>query len=735
MQVSKNLDIGRNPEGGRTPDAEKDAVLIEGQLDLSGTSVGGFASLRNLTVIGPLHNEHMPDNAILGESLTAGLDLDFVDCTVVGGAALTQAHVGGTCHVKRSVFIAHDLATSPQQTGKGEEQKNDTRWRRHAPGFDLTSVDDGEIALSFLRSTFGRSLKIRESTALYGVLGMRAATIGNDLELWLWSLAQPGEANTSTDGSASPQIKTVLDALREHLHATFKVEPPEFHPPQTIALPSMMEARRAWVSGTIFLGHSADPDDTAARKPPADPTQSNEPAPDPQSQPWFQKCRSPSDDHQNTKRDDHQNTKRLLDRDDGGFMDLSFLSVGTLRDSEESWPAPGRLDLNGFSYDRIDAVAGVPIKPSKRIEWFDRVYRTPFDGKQNGYSPALLYDQLFTVYMRLGLPDYAEDVDVTKRRRITLYGKDGLLPSGNQYTLFRKAFIFIGGMLWHLGYGVMTYYGYRPLRAAFVLIVWFLLGWMVFDSAEHATAFEHNADTPPPMEAAPQTGTPLNTPSRHQTGTQVPTEENTETDQVRIGKYPYTITRSCVIPAQEEYYTNYMVRTRHDFLIGANDRVLNDQEHLSLKGYPGSNSFLHTVDSLVPFDLYVDKYWMLSDAGNCRSAVLKIPNPAYWAPYGLRSILKYSPSIPIQMLPVHLSTQDTATPRGEHWSIRYALEAPFWYTYPIGISFRALQVIFVFVGYILVAILATAAAGLLRPRVEPPQVPSRHGGGASFGPQ
>ncbi len=47
-------------------------------------------------------------------------------------------------------------------------------------------------------------------------------------------------------------------------------------------------------------------------------------------------------------------------------LDLNDASVGSLADDQSSWPKPGQLDLDGFSYDRI---SGGPIDAKSRLAW------------------------------------------------------------------------------------------------------------------------------------------------------------------------------------------------------------------------------------------------------------------------------------------------------------------------------------------------------------------------------
>jgi hypothetical protein len=130
-------------------------------------------------------------------------------------------------------------------------------------------------------------------------------------------------------------------------------------------------------------------------------------------------------------------------------MSLSLIgaSVGSLADDVNSWPAPGNLELDGFTYRRISGNS--PRDAKSRLDWL---------GRQATFS-SQPYQQLANVLRDSGDGDSAKEVlvEMESRRRSTDHWSE---KPGDWI------FSWIG-------------YGYHPMRAAYGLAGLFLLGWLI----------------------------------------------------------------------------------------------------------------------------------------------------------------------------------------------------------------------------------------------------------------
>jgi len=128
-----------------------------------------------------------------------------------------------------------------------------------------------------------------------------------------------------------------------------------------------------------------------------------------------------------------------------GAVDLTNAQVGTLYDSQATWPDV--LHLRGFAYDRLEN----DVSASTRLRWLTR--------DPEGYTPQL-YDQLATAYRRAGNEQAARKIAVAKQWRR------------------RRAFNPLS-WLWYATVG----YGYRPWLAGAWLAALIALGTWVFSRA------------------------------------------------------------------------------------------------------------------------------------------------------------------------------------------------------------------------------------------------------------
>ena len=132
-------------------------------------------------------------------------------------------------------------------------------------------------------------------------------------------------------------------------------------------------------------------------------------------------------------------------------LDLMNAKVGALADAPQSWPSPGHLHLDGFSYARI--LGGAPRDVESRLDWLARM--KPAVRQPYRHLAKLLRD----------------DGDDGGARKVLFHMEHRNQTEGKRGWLLR----IWGGMLrWTVGYG------YHPGRALFWLVVLILLGWPLF---------------------------------------------------------------------------------------------------------------------------------------------------------------------------------------------------------------------------------------------------------------
>jgi hypothetical protein len=141
---------------------------------------------------------------------------------------------------------------------------------------------------------------------------------------------------------------------------------------------------------------------------------------------------------------------RLAEAPDG-VVSLINVRVGTCYDSKATWPE--RLYLNGFVYDKLQAVPEVGT--DDRLAWLER--------DQDGYIPQL-YEQLATVYRNAGDEEAARRVAIAKLHR-------------RQQTLNWP------GKLWNSTLHWLVGYGYRTWQAVVWLLVLLVVGTIAFAAA------------------------------------------------------------------------------------------------------------------------------------------------------------------------------------------------------------------------------------------------------------
>ncbi|MGR8011116.1 oxidoreductase [Streptomyces hypolithicus] len=133
----------------------------------------------------------------------------------------------------------------------------------------------------------------------------------------------------------------------------------------------------------------------------------------------------------------------LGERPEEGKVVLSGAKVGNLVDRADSWPLPGGLTMNGFSYECLVPRGLFPL--SWRLEWVTAA--TP------EYAPEP-YERLSAVLRSSGEDADAREVLLAKQRR-------------------RRETLPLAGKLWGFVQDWTVAYGYRPGRAA----VWMTVLW------------------------------------------------------------------------------------------------------------------------------------------------------------------------------------------------------------------------------------------------------------------
>lgn len=96
------------------------------------------------------------------------------------------------------------------------------------------------------------------------------------------------------------------------------------------------------------------------------------------------------------------------------ILDLRFASVGTLWDSEASWPQPGNLRLEGFTYGKIHPNA--PLSSCQRLKWLQ------LQDQKSFFSPQP-YEQLARVLQASGREEDATAILIGKQEDTRKYAE------------------------------------------------------------------------------------------------------------------------------------------------------------------------------------------------------------------------------------------------------------------------------------------------------------------------
>ena len=140
----------------------------------------------------------------------------------------------------------------------------------------------------------------------------------------------------------------------------------------------------------------------------------------------------------------------------GALMDLSGASIGVLLDDEKSWPAPGKLLIDGLTYQSLAGSSSYspewhsPVDARSRLRWL---------GLQDGYHPQP-YRQLAKVLRENG--DDAGAIDVLVAQEDARYRNSNWI--GRAWGQFLKTTVG---------------YGHKPLRTVLWSLAVIALGWLM----------------------------------------------------------------------------------------------------------------------------------------------------------------------------------------------------------------------------------------------------------------
>ena len=141
---------------------------------------------------------------------------------------------------------------------------------------------------------------------------------------------------------------------------------------------------------------------------------------------------------------------RFIGKGEVPALDLRRTKVGTLLNSEDSWPTQGNLRVDGFVYDEIAASPSAKVQLSwLQLQRRDRFLSQPFE-------------QLAAVFRKMGLDEDARAVMIAKNEEHA------------HYVQWRPEW------LWYGLFGHLIGYGYSPWRAFFISLGVIGLGWWLF---------------------------------------------------------------------------------------------------------------------------------------------------------------------------------------------------------------------------------------------------------------
>jgi hypothetical protein len=150
------------------------------------------------------------------------------------------------------------------------------------------------------------------------------------------------------------------------------------------------------------------------------------------------------------------------------MLDLENASVTSLFDDSASWPAAGKLNLDGFTYSEFGG--GSPADAVSRLQWLGL--------QPGGYRPQP-YTELSRALKQTGRTE--GEIEVLIAQRIAQRRNGNLTFAGRAWNLLLQATIG---------------YGYRPLRA-----LWWIAGFVFFGAMLFAYGYRAGIMMPSELEA------------------------------------------------------------------------------------------------------------------------------------------------------------------------------------------------------------------------------------------
>ncbi len=139
-----------------------------------------------------------------------------------------------------------------------------------------------------------------------------------------------------------------------------------------------------------------------------------------------------------------------------GRVNLDHSGTHVFADDEASWPEPGMLEINGFTYHELEYTS--PTKATKRLEWLRLQPKSPFRPQP--------YEQLVKVLRGMGHLSDANSILVAKQDDLRAYGE---LRGWERFKNW-----FLGATIGH---------GYMPLRVGGWILGSIILGWLCYGFA------------------------------------------------------------------------------------------------------------------------------------------------------------------------------------------------------------------------------------------------------------
>jgi len=153
----------------------------------------------------------------------------------------------------------------------------------------------------------------------------------------------------------------------------------------------------------------------------------------------------------NSQTDQAFRLREVVWHKDSSF-DLRSAKVRTFLNDQKGWPEQDNLWLHGFTYDQLDAEAGLTART--QIGWVGRQPRRHFNAQP--------YEQTATVLRTMGLQEEAVKVMIGKNE------DHGRHPHG-----FKE-------VIWYNILGPLIGFGYRPWNAFYASLVIILIGYVLF---------------------------------------------------------------------------------------------------------------------------------------------------------------------------------------------------------------------------------------------------------------